>query len=213
MRSCLPPESAAAPAGSTAMMRTPGFRSFRTSPTPVIVPPVPTAETKASMMPSASSRISIAVVRRWRSGFAGLLNWSISTASGISARELKGLLHRRVHQNTGRKVNLGPKKLKQRYPFLGHGLRHRENQSIAAHGRCQRKADTGVATCRLDDRAARSKASGLLSVFNKRQAQPVFHASARVLHIQLGDDAAREVFSKPLQLHKRSSAYGCGDVG
>jgi hypothetical protein len=48
--------------GSTATTFTPGFRFLSTSPTPVHVPPVPTAETKMSILPSVSSQISSAVV-------------------------------------------------------------------------------------------------------------------------------------------------------
>ena len=81
----VPPDRTAAPAGSTATVLTVGLRAFRTPPTPVIVPPVPTAETKTSTPPPVSSQISTAVVRRWTSGFAGFANWSSITASGSSA--------------------------------------------------------------------------------------------------------------------------------
>jgi hypothetical protein len=50
------------------------LRDLITSPTPVTVPPVPTAETMASTLPSVSRQISSAVVLRWISGLAGLLN-------------------------------------------------------------------------------------------------------------------------------------------
>ena len=62
------PESTAALAGSTATTRTPGLRSFSNSPTPVAVPPLPTAQTKTSTAPCVSSQISTAVVRRWTVG-------------------------------------------------------------------------------------------------------------------------------------------------
>ena len=60
-------------AGSTAQIRTPFIFSFKTSPTPVMVPPVPTPATKASMRLNCLSS-STAVVWRCTSGFAGLLN-------------------------------------------------------------------------------------------------------------------------------------------
>ena len=60
-------------AGSTAQTLTALRRSFSTSPTPVIVPPVPTPATKASIRLNCFNS-SIAVVRRWASGLAGLLN-------------------------------------------------------------------------------------------------------------------------------------------
>ena len=45
-----------------------------TLPQPVIVPPVPTPQTRMSILPSVSRQISSAVVLRWISGLAGLLN-------------------------------------------------------------------------------------------------------------------------------------------
>ena len=56
------------------LILTPGLRAFNTSPTPVIVPPVPTPETKMSTAPSVSRQISSAVVVRWISGLAGFSN-------------------------------------------------------------------------------------------------------------------------------------------
>ena len=51
-----------------------GRRGFSTSPTPVIVPPVPMPATKMSILPSVSRQISSAVVVRWISGLAGFSN-------------------------------------------------------------------------------------------------------------------------------------------
>ncbi len=45
--------------GSTAMEMKPGLRDLRTSVTPVIVPPVPTADTSTSTLPSVSAQISL----------------------------------------------------------------------------------------------------------------------------------------------------------
>ena len=58
----------------TATIFTAGLRALSTSPTPVIVPPVPMPETTMSTLPSVSRQISSAVVLRWISGFAGFLN-------------------------------------------------------------------------------------------------------------------------------------------
>jgi len=41
----------------------------------VIVPPVPTPDTKMSTLPRVSSQISGPVVRSWIAGLAGLANW------------------------------------------------------------------------------------------------------------------------------------------
>ena len=59
--------------GSTAIAWNEGFRGLITSTHPVMVPPVPTAETRISTLPSVSSQISSAVVLRWISGFDGVV--------------------------------------------------------------------------------------------------------------------------------------------
>ncbi len=79
------PESTAEVAGSTATTCSFGLRSLRTSPTPVIVPPVPTPQTRTSTLPSSASHSSGPVVRRWASGLAGLENWSGRKTSGLVA--------------------------------------------------------------------------------------------------------------------------------
>ncbi len=64
--------------GSTAMAGKEGLRGLMASTHPVMVPPVPTAETRMSTLPSVSFQISSAVVLRWISGLAGLSNcWGI----------------------------------------------------------------------------------------------------------------------------------------
>ena len=60
--------------GSTAMALKVGLRFLMTSLTPVMVPPVPTPETRMSTLPSVSFQISSAVVWRWISGLAGFSN-------------------------------------------------------------------------------------------------------------------------------------------
>ena len=69
-----PPESTGEASGSTATQRKDGLRALMTSPTPVMVPPVPTPETRMSTLPSVSRQISSAVVLRWISGLAGFWN-------------------------------------------------------------------------------------------------------------------------------------------
>ena len=71
--------------GSTATICTPGLRFFRTCPTPVMVPPVPTPATKMSTSPSVSSQISSAVVWRWISGLAALANCWAQMAFSVVA--------------------------------------------------------------------------------------------------------------------------------
>ena len=80
-----PPERTAESSGSTATMRTLGLRAFSTSPTPLIVPPVPTPETTMSTSPFVSFQISSAVVRRWMSGLAGFSNCCGMNAPGVAS--------------------------------------------------------------------------------------------------------------------------------
>jgi hypothetical protein len=84
MKAGWPPDSTGDAAGSTATMRVSARRLRSTSPTPVMVPPVPTALTNASTRGSCF-RISGPVVRRCASGFAGLLNCCGMYHSGFSA--------------------------------------------------------------------------------------------------------------------------------
>ena len=53
--------------------------------TPVMVPPVPTPETRMSMAPPVSSQISGPVLASWMAGFAGFLNCCSSTYFGSPA--------------------------------------------------------------------------------------------------------------------------------
>ena len=61
-------------AGSTATIFTLGFCDFKYSPTPVIVPPVPTPATNISTLPSVSHHTSGPVVFLCASGLAGFWN-------------------------------------------------------------------------------------------------------------------------------------------
>ena len=81
----VPPLRIGDSSGSTAMICTPGLRALSTSPTPVMVPPVPMPATTMSTSPSVSFQISSAVVLRWISGLAALANWRASTAPSRSA--------------------------------------------------------------------------------------------------------------------------------
>ena len=85
-------------AGSTAMALNDGLRVLMTSLTPVMVPPVPTPETRMSTLPSVSFQISSAVVLRWISGLAGFLNCcGMKEFGGLAAPDLLGLGDGAVH--------------------------------------------------------------------------------------------------------------------
>ena len=81
----LPSDNTGESAGSTATILTFGFLDFKYSPTPVIVPPVPTPATNISTFPSVSSQISGPVVFLCTSGLAGFLNCPGINEFGVSA--------------------------------------------------------------------------------------------------------------------------------
>src|SRR2546423_9890046 len=60
--------------GSTAMALKDGLRGLMTSLTPVMVPPVPTPETRISTLPSVSFQISSAVGRRGNPGVGAVFD-------------------------------------------------------------------------------------------------------------------------------------------
>ena len=80
----LPSDKTGDVAGSTAIILTSGFFSFRYSPTPVNVPPVPTPAINTSTLPSVSFQISGPVVSLCAFGLAGLTNCPGMKLFGIS---------------------------------------------------------------------------------------------------------------------------------
>ena len=140
--------------GSTAMALNDGLRFLMTSPTPVMVPPVPTPETRMSTLPSVSRQISSAVVWRWISGLAGFLNCCGMNEFGVVFDQLLGLVDGAVHALLARRQHdLGAERLEQPAAFQAHGLGHGHDQLVAAGGAGEGQADAGVAAGRLDDHA------------------------------------------------------------
>ena len=139
--------------GSTAIALKLGLRGLMTSLTPVIVPPVPTPETRMSTLPSVSRQISSAVVLRWTSGLAGFLNCcGMKVLAGVLGDQLLGPAHRAGHALRGRREDdLGAERLEQPAALERHALRHGHDQLVAAGGADERQADAGVAAGRLDD--------------------------------------------------------------
>jgi hypothetical protein len=82
--------------GSTATTLMPGFLDFKNPPVPVMVPPVPTPETRMSTFPPVSSQISGRwfPCARWIRGFT---NCPGIKARGNLPRELFRLLNGSLH--------------------------------------------------------------------------------------------------------------------
>ena len=150
-----PPESTAEPRGSTATTRRRGLTcSRRYSPTPVIVPPVPTPATSTSTRPSSARSISGPVVRRWASGLAGLENWSGRNTSALARHRARGrdrLAH--AAERLG-DVHARAVQPQQALALAAHPLRQREHQLVALGGAHERERDARVAAGGLDDRRA-----------------------------------------------------------
>ena len=185
----VPPLRIGDSAGSTPMICTPGLRSFRTWPTPVIVPPVPMPATTMSTAPSVSSQISTAVVRRWISGLAGLANCRARMEPGRSFAMSCRLVHGALHaQRTGGQDQFGTVGAQQGPALLGHGLGHREHHVVAARGTDEGKRDPGVAAGRLDDGPAGRQLAGPFGGVDDGDADAVLDRTCRVVELELGHD-------------------------
>ena len=113
----------------------PGRRGLSTWPTPVMVPPVPTPATKASISPLVSFQISSAVVRRWISGLAGFLNCCGMTAPGSPRGAPRPWRPRPSCPAAGREHELGAQEGQHLAALDRHGLRHDQDQPVAARPR------------------------------------------------------------------------------
>ena len=116
-------------------------RSRRYSPTPVIVPPVPTPATSTSTRPSSARRSPGPVVRRCASGLAGLENWSgrkTSLAARHRARGRDGLPHpaHRLGDVDARAVEA-----QQALALAAHALGQRQHEVIALRRAHERQRD------------------------------------------------------------------------
>jgi len=70
----------------------------------------------------------------------------------------------------------------QRDPLSRHRLRHRQNQPVASNGRDVRESNPGIAASRFHQGRSSPQNTFLLSIFDKRNANSVFDASAGVSH-------------------------------
>ena len=118
----------------------------------MIVPPVPTPATRMSTLPSVSCQISSAVVSRWISGLAGLLNCCGMKAFGVAGDDLLGLRDGARHAlGAGREHELRAEDGEQLPALDGHGLGHGEDELVALGGADEGEADARVAAGGLDD--------------------------------------------------------------
>ena len=126
-----------------------------TSPTPVMVPPVPDAGDER-----VDARQLLQDLRPGRAavhlGVGRIVELLRHEPVRVLGQQLLGAADGAVHALRVRGEH-EPRAVgdQQRAPLLAHRVRHREHQAVALHRRDQRQADAGVAAGRLDDRAAR----------------------------------------------------------
>ena len=92
---------------------------FSTSPTPVIVPPVPTPAMNTSIAPPVSSHISTAVVSPVGSGVGGVVELLELKRAGDRCGELARGLSRFTHQGARREHHPRAQVAEEGQPLLG----------------------------------------------------------------------------------------------
>ena len=182
-----PPESTAEPCGSTATTRRLGLTcSRRYSPTPVIVPPVPTPATSTSTRPSSARAISGPVRAPVGLG-VGRVGELVGQEHVVVARHRPRRRDRLAHpaDRLG-DVHARAVQAQQALALAAHALRQRQHQLIALGGAHERERDARVAAGRLDDRrAARLDPAFRLGRLDHRHADAVLDAAARVERLEL----------------------------
>ena len=170
--------------GSTPIIFTLGFFSFRYWPTPLIVPPVPMPQTKCVILPSLSSQISGPVVQVVRFGIHGIVVLIGIIGIGNFAREFfrDGIVAARIVRldGGGADDHFGAERLQQIDFFLGLLVGDGENHFVAAHRGDQRQAHAGIAGSAFDDGAAGLEQAFFFGVVNHGDADAVFHRAAGI---------------------------------
>ena len=166
-----------------------GRRGFNTWPTPVMVPPVPTAETKTSISPWCRSRS----LPPWCGD--GCRDWPDCRIAAGSPRRHRlrellrlgdGALHavwsRRQHE-------FGAQQREHLAPFDRHRLGHGEDQPVAARGGDESERDAGIPGGRLDQhRSSRRNLAGGFHGGDHADADPILDAADRVEEFELGQE-------------------------
>jgi hypothetical protein len=93
-----------------------------------------------------------------------------------------------------------------------HALGHDQDQFIAFDRRDHRKADSGVARGRLDDRAARLELTAPLRVFDHRERDSILDRAARIRPLRFHPDFGA-VAEQAVDPDVRGVADGLEDVG
>ena len=139
-------------AGSTATTCTAGLRALSTSPTPVIVPPVPTPATTMSTARAVSRQISSAWSAAVDLRIGRILELLRHEVVAVLGDQLLGHPHRARHAlGRRREDQLGAEGLQHPPPLQAHAFGHGHHQLVAACGADIGQADARIAAGRLDD--------------------------------------------------------------
>jgi hypothetical protein len=210
-----PPERTGEPAGSTAMILNEGLRGLSTSPTPVIVPPVPMPETTMSTLPSVSFQISSAVVRRWMAGLDGLENCWRMTLFGILAASSSALaIAPFMPFAPSVRTRRAPRTLRilRRSVVIVSGIvRMSFRPRAAATNASAMPVLPLVGSIRTVSLLMRSALQG---VVDHREADAVLDARERVEELELEEDLRLRAVGgrRPVEAHERRVADRFGDV-
>ena len=201
-------------------MAMPSRLAFSPRETPPSVPPVPTAETKPSTLPSVSAQISSAVVAVWMSRLAVLSNWLAQTtppgsvAASASARR-GGVLHVVVGIAVGHRRHLdhlGAEHAQRVLLLLrlrvGNDDHRAQAERVAEHG----EADAGVAGGAFDHRAARPQRAARHGLRDDAERGAIFDRGAGVHELGLAEDGAAGFLGGAAKLDEGRAADGGGDA-
>ena len=196
------------------------FFSRRKLETPAIVPPVPMAQMKPSIVPVAffpDFRTGRDVVRLAVVEIVPLVGKDDAVLFGLL--ELFGqtppdvlVVVRIGIGSRGDFHQLGPAQPQHVLFFLALRLRNDDQRAIAARIGNQRQADAGVAGGRFHHQAARAQFAALLRLEDHLPAGAVLHRAARVHEFGLAQNGASGRLGGALELDKRRMADGFDDA-
>src|SRR3990172_84097 len=190
----LPPCKTGDLAGSTATTRTPGTSCFNTSPTPVMVPPLPTPPPRHKSVDLPLSRLQDL------SGGCQAVDFRVGRIEKLLRHEVAGIVrYQRLGGVDGAthpldgwgQDQLRPEPAHQCPSLHAHVFRHRQDQAVPFDRRHHRKADPGVSGSRLDDRVARLQAAPPLPLVDHRQGDAILDPSPGFQRLKFCKDPSR----------------------
>ena len=198
-----PPESTGERAGSTPTIRTPGTRSFSTSPTPVIVPPGADGGDEGVQVPLR--RLEDLDGRRapvhLRVGLVLELHWH--EVVRVLPAHLLGGEHRPRHALDGRRqMDLGAIAGEQALPLHAHVVGHGQDEAIAANGAHHREAHPGIAARGLDQRRPGLQDPPQLRILDHRERDAVLDAAGGIERLHFAEHGGAVGVWNSVELHE-----------